>query len=80
MKIHAGGNLVLKEAQMISKKWKLDGEDFFDIDFFSELSNFGENLGAKISSMVNSEANQDAARKMAEEFAKKAEAAAQMAA
>jgi hypothetical protein len=78
--IHAGGNLVLKEAQMISKKWNLDGEEFFDIDFFSELSNFGANLGAKISSMVNDEVTQDTARRMAEDFAKKAEAAAAMAA
>jgi hypothetical protein len=80
LSIQAGGRFILKETQMISKKWKMGDDDIFDFDFFSELTNLGTNLGAKISSMVNDEATQDAARRMAEEFAQKAEAAAEMAA
>jgi hypothetical protein len=80
LSIQTGGRLVLKETEMISKKWNLDSEEWFDFDLVSELSNFGANLGAKISAMVNDEVAQDAARRMAEDFAQKAEAAAQMAA
>jgi hypothetical protein len=78
--IHAGGRLILKEAQMISKKWTMSDEELFNFDFLSELSELGTNFGAKISSMINDEVTQDAARKMAEEFSQKAGKAAEKAA
>lgn len=84
--ISAGGRLVLKEAQMVSKKWDLGGEQLFGFDFVSELSS----LGAKISSEVNEQVARvtseletnfgpDFVQKMAEQFSQKAEAAAEMA-
>ncbi len=47
--IASEGRVVLKEAEMVSKKWNMGDEPLFDFDFISELAN----LGAKISSEVN---------------------------
>lgn len=84
--ITAGGRLVLKEAQVISKKWNVGGEQLFDFDFVSELSN----LGTKISSEVNEQVARvtaelennfgpDFMQNMAEQFSQKAGAAAEKA-
>lgn len=81
--ITAGGRLVLKEAQVISKKWNVGGEQLFDFDFVSELTN----LGTKISSEVNEQVARvtaelennfgpDFMQNMAEQFSQKAGAAA----
>jgi hypothetical protein len=86
LSITAGGRLVLKEAQMISKKWDAGGEQLFDFDFISELSS----LGAKISSEVNEQVARvtteiennfgpDFMHQMFAQFSQKAEAAAEMA-
>ena len=84
--LKADGRLVLKEAQMVSKKWNVGGEQLFDFDFVSELSS----LGAKISSEVNEQVARvtnelennfgpDFMRQMAEQFSQKAGAAAEKA-
>ena len=84
--ITAGGRLILKEAQIVSKKWDVGGDHMFDFDFVSELTN----LGAKISSEVNEQVARvtaelennfgpDFMQHMSDQFSQKAGAAAEKA-
>lgn len=85
LSLNAGGKVVLKEAQLIRKKWSEEMGATFENDFFSGLGN----LGAQIAEEVNREISAKLAdfettvapglQKLGEQFAQKATEAADMA-
>lgn len=86
LSLNAGGRLVLKEAEIVSKRWNPEGDLNFDFDFVTELTN----LGTKVASEVNEQVSRvtaelennfgpDFMQRMSEQFSQKAAAAADMA-
>ena len=81
--VKAGGTLVMKEASMVSKRWKVDGENFFDFDFVSDLADIGEAISSevqdkvtKVTAELEKNFGSDFVSQMAAGFSEKAGAAA----
>lgn len=81
--VKAGGTVVLKEASMVSKRWKVDGENFFDFDFVSDLAEIGAAISSemqhkvtKVTAELEKNFGPDFVSQMATQFSEKAGAAA----
>jgi SHOCT-like domain/Toastrack DUF4097 len=84
--VQAGGRLVLKEAQIISEKWRVGGGQGFEFDFMSDLTDLGAKISsevgeqvARVTAELESNFGPDFMQRMAEQFSRKAGAAAERA-
>ncbi len=84
--IQAGGRLVLKEAEIVSKEWNPAGDLNFDFDFVTELTNLGTRVASEVNEQVSrvtaeleNNFGPDFMLRMSEQFSQKAAAAAAMA-
>lgn len=86
LELKVGGRLVLKPAQVVSKRWNMDGDDLFEFDFFADLASLGATISSgvqeqvtRVTAELENSFGPDFIQQMAAQFSHKAEAAAEKA-
>ena len=82
----AGGRILLKESEIINKKWGTGSGEAWDMDFWSDLANIGERVSAEVNNQMERMSNYletrlgpEFAQNISEKVSKQADKAARQA-